>query len=83
MLGAKQPLDFVPFFWSQHYDQTISYVGHAALWGRLEIFGDPITGSSAVTYYINVKKLAVSTLGRDIQNLCVEISCPKQIRNIK
>ena len=46
-------------------------------------FGDPITGSSTVTYYINVKKLAVSTLGRDIQNLCVEISCAKKIRNIK
>jgi NADPH-dependent 2,4-dienoyl-CoA reductase/sulfur reductase-like enzyme/nitrite reductase/ring-hydroxylating ferredoxin subunit len=83
MLGAKQTFDVVPFFWSQHYDQTISYIGHAASWNRLEISGDPITGSCAVTYYNNDKKLAVATLGRDIQNLCAEISFEKEIRNIK
>jgi NADPH-dependent 2,4-dienoyl-CoA reductase/sulfur reductase-like enzyme len=83
MLGAEEPFDIAPFFWSQHYDQTISYVGHAASWNRSEISGDPITGSCAVTYFNNDKKLAVATLGRDIQNLCAEISFEKEIRNIK
>ena len=29
ILGGRQRFDAVPFFWSQHYDVTISYVGHA------------------------------------------------------
>ena len=27
--GARERFDAVPFFWSQHYDVTINYVGHA------------------------------------------------------
>ena len=29
MLGRREPFDAVPFFWSQHYDVPINYVGHA------------------------------------------------------
>ena len=29
MLGAREPFNQVPFFWSQHYDVPINYVGHA------------------------------------------------------
>ena len=29
MLGRRQPFEAVPFFWSQHYDVPINYVGHA------------------------------------------------------
>ena len=32
MLGRREPFDAVPFFWSQHYDVTIRYVGHAERW---------------------------------------------------
>src|SRR5262245_830947 len=34
MLGAREPFDKVPFFWSQHYDVPINYVGHAAAWDK-------------------------------------------------
>ena len=33
MLGRREPFDAVPFFWSQHYDVTIKYVGHARTLG--------------------------------------------------
>ena len=29
MLGGREAFDAVPFFWSQHYDVPINYVGHA------------------------------------------------------
>lgn len=79
MLGNNQSFDIVPFFWSQHYDQTIAYVGHAPAWNRHEISGDPMTGSCTVTYYNDNRKLAVATLGRDIQNLCAEIAFEQEI----
>src|SRR5262249_30651850 len=40
MLGAGQAFRSVPFFWSQHYDVPIAYVGHAQSWDRIEVRGD-------------------------------------------
>ena len=40
MLGAREKFDAVPFFWSQHYDVPINYVGHAETWDELTIDGD-------------------------------------------
>ena len=40
MLGQNVEFDAVPFFWSQHYDVPINYVGHAEGWDSLEIDGD-------------------------------------------
>ena len=40
MLGACERFDAVPFFWSQHYDVPINYVGHAEKWDEIDIEGD-------------------------------------------
>ena len=40
MLGRAEAFDAVPFFWSQHYDVPINYVGHAEKWDEIAIDGD-------------------------------------------
>ena len=36
MLGHREKFTAVPFFWSQHYDVPINYVGHAERWDELD-----------------------------------------------
>jgi NADPH-dependent 2,4-dienoyl-CoA reductase/sulfur reductase-like enzyme/nitrite reductase/ring-hydroxylating ferredoxin subunit len=72
MLGQNQACDFVPFFWSAHYDVTISYVGHAENWDRLEIDGDIEKRDCRVSYYRGTHKLAVATINRDLESLRAE-----------
>jgi NADPH-dependent 2,4-dienoyl-CoA reductase/sulfur reductase-like enzyme/nitrite reductase/ring-hydroxylating ferredoxin subunit len=79
MLGARERFAAAPFFWSQHYDQAISYVGHAPSWDRAELSGDPATGSCEVVYYAGGRKVAVATLGRDLDSLCAEVAFEKAI----
>ena len=73
MLGYREKFDATPFFWSQHYDQTISYVGHAAAWDRIEITGAPESGDCIVAYYEGDIRRAVATLGRDQDSLRAEV----------
>ena len=40
MLGQREAFDAVPFFWSQHYDVPINYVGHAEKWDEIAVDGD-------------------------------------------
>ena len=52
---------------------TISYVGHAEKWDRLEIDGDPAKHDCKVTYLSAGKKLAVATVSRDLESLRAEV----------
>ncbi len=79
ILGQKERFDAAPFFWSAHYDQAISYVGHAADWDRTEISGDPQSGDCAVVFYKGDRPLAVATLGRDLESLRAEAAFEQAI----
>jgi len=72
LLGRKQPCDFVPFFWSQHYDVTVRYVGHAEAWDQIRIDGNLERRDARVSYLRAGKTLAVATVGRDRESLQAE-----------
>jgi NADPH-dependent 2,4-dienoyl-CoA reductase/sulfur reductase-like enzyme/nitrite reductase/ring-hydroxylating ferredoxin subunit len=74
MLGAGEAFVGVPFFWSQHYDQAINYVGHAERWDRIEIEGDLGARDCAVRFLRSGRVLAVVTLGRDRESLEAEVA---------
>jgi NADPH-dependent 2,4-dienoyl-CoA reductase/sulfur reductase-like enzyme/nitrite reductase/ring-hydroxylating ferredoxin subunit len=62
----------VPFFWSQHHDVTIGYVGHAARFERAEVHGELDARDAHVVYRDAGKIRAVATINRDRVSLAVE-----------
>jgi NADPH-dependent 2,4-dienoyl-CoA reductase/sulfur reductase-like enzyme/nitrite reductase/ring-hydroxylating ferredoxin subunit len=73
MLGRREAFAEVPFFWSQHYDVPINYVGHAAKWDRLEIDGDIKGRDCVVRYRAGGKVRAVASIYRDVDSLKAEV----------
>lgn len=72
MLGIGRPFRQTPFFWSQHYDVQISYVGHASKWDSCQFQGDLDKGNACATYRRSDRIIAVATIGRDRLSLQVE-----------
>jgi NADPH-dependent 2,4-dienoyl-CoA reductase/sulfur reductase-like enzyme len=72
ILGQREPFTAVPFFWSQHYDTAIRYVGHAENWDEIEIDGSAAAGDCAVSYKRGNRSLAVATVSRDLESLRYE-----------
>ena len=72
ILGQKEKFDAVPFFWSQHYDVSINYVGHAEKWDATKIEGSLDAKDCAVSYQLGGRTLAVVTVFRDVQSLQAE-----------
>ncbi len=69
MLGERRPFRAVPFFWSQHYDVPINYVGHAESWDSIDIDGDVMKRDCVVRYKKAGKALAVASIYRDGDSL--------------
>ena len=69
ILGYRERFDAVPFFWSQHYDIAVKYVGHAEKWDDVEIDGNLEARDCAVTYKLGGRTLAVATISRDLHSL--------------
>jgi 3-phenylpropionate/trans-cinnamate dioxygenase ferredoxin reductase subunit len=72
ILGFQEPFTTVPFFWSQHYDLSLNYVGHAEKWDTIELSGDLDARDATVVYRLGGKVQAVVTLFRDRVSLEAE-----------
>lgn len=74
ILGAKERFTAVPFFWSAHYDATISYVGHAERWDSIAVDGSIENRDCELRYIDGGRTTAVVTLGRDRASLESELA---------
>ena len=72
MLGRRRPFDAVPFFWSQHYDVEIHYLGHAEAWDTAELDGSFDRNDWSVTYRRADRVTAIATMSRQLQTLKTE-----------
>jgi apoptosis-inducing factor 3 len=78
MLGRGARRD-VPFFWSQHHDVTLGYVGHAEKFDPPEVKGDLEARDAHVVYREQGAVRAVLTLGRD--RLALEVEAAMEQRD--
>jgi NADPH-dependent 2,4-dienoyl-CoA reductase/sulfur reductase-like enzyme/nitrite reductase/ring-hydroxylating ferredoxin subunit len=74
MLGLREKFDAVPFFWSQHYDVPINYVGHAEKWDEVAIDGDINGKDCLLRYKSGGRVLAVASIFRDVESLQAELA---------
>jgi apoptosis-inducing factor 3 len=74
MLGRRERYAAVPFFWTQHYDVSIDYVGHAALWDGIDQDGDPAAHDVALRFRRGGRTLAVATIFRGRESLSAELA---------
>jgi NADPH-dependent 2,4-dienoyl-CoA reductase/sulfur reductase-like enzyme/nitrite reductase/ring-hydroxylating ferredoxin subunit len=74
MLGELQEFTPAPFFWSQHYDVSINYVGHAESWDELLVEGDLAAKDGLVRFRQKGRTLAVASLFRDLESLKAEVA---------
>ena len=78
MLGHREKFTAAPFFWSQHYDVPINYVGHAEKWDELTIDGDIAAKDCLLRYKADGRVRAIASIHRDVENLKAEVTMELQ-----
>jgi NADPH-dependent 2,4-dienoyl-CoA reductase/sulfur reductase-like enzyme len=71
LLGHDEAFRVVPFFWSQHYDVAINFVG-AGAWDAVEIHGDPMKRDALAVYRSRGRAVALASVNRDLASLRFE-----------
>ena len=74
MLGGRERFSAAPFFWSQHYDIPINYVGYAERWDELAVEGSIAGKDCLARFKREGRTLAVASIFRDLQSLEAELS---------
>jgi NADPH-dependent 2,4-dienoyl-CoA reductase/sulfur reductase-like enzyme/nitrite reductase/ring-hydroxylating ferredoxin subunit len=78
LAGDGGPFLDVPFFWSQHYDVPINYVGHAARWDEVAIEGSLERREATVRYLSGGRLLALASVFRDRDSLEAELAMEQE-----
>jgi NADPH-dependent 2,4-dienoyl-CoA reductase/sulfur reductase-like enzyme len=78
MIGHRARFSAVPFFWSQHYDVPINYVGHAETWDEIAIEGSISRKDCVLRFKHEGRTLAVASIFRDRANLEAELAMERE-----
>ena len=79
MLNRRTPFAAVPFFWSQHYDVPINYVGHAESWDKITVDGDITKKDCLMRFEDRGRVAAVASIFHDHQNLLAELMMEREV----
>jgi len=74
ILGAREPFKAPPFFWSNHFDLHIRYVGHGSGDDQASVLGDLKAKDAVVIFRAGARVTAVASIGRDVENLKAEVA---------
>src|SRR6266496_2742560 len=74
ILGARERFEAPPFFWSNHFDLHIRYVGHGSGDDEVNVSGDLKAKDASVIFRSRGKTTAVASMGRDVENLKAEVA---------
>jgi NADPH-dependent 2,4-dienoyl-CoA reductase/sulfur reductase-like enzyme/nitrite reductase/ring-hydroxylating ferredoxin subunit len=73
MLGRDVAFEGVPFFWTQQFDLTLRYVGHATSWEEIVYQGN-VASHDFLAFYIKDDRVrAVAGMNRDRELAAVEL----------
>ncbi|AWM89094.1 pyridine nucleotide-disulfide oxidoreductase [Microvirga sp. 17 mud 1-3] len=73
ILGQRERFDCVPFFWTEQYDFSLGYVGHAERWDTVEVEGQLAARDCTITYRRGAEKLAMAVVHRDLEGVQAEV----------
>ncbi|RWE04047.1 FAD-dependent oxidoreductase [Mesorhizobium sp.] len=79
MLGHREKYVAVPFFWSQHYDVPINYVGHAERWEEIVVEGDIAARDCLLRFKRGGRTLAAASIFRDVESLEAELAMERAV----
>jgi NADPH-dependent 2,4-dienoyl-CoA reductase/sulfur reductase-like enzyme/nitrite reductase/ring-hydroxylating ferredoxin subunit len=74
ILGGRAPFVMPPFFWSNHFDLHIHYVGHGSGEQDASVFGDLKQKDGSAIFRSGDNITAVVSIGRDLENLKAEVA---------
>jgi NADPH-dependent 2,4-dienoyl-CoA reductase/sulfur reductase-like enzyme/nitrite reductase/ring-hydroxylating ferredoxin subunit len=78
ILGAREPFVLAPFFWSNHFDLHIHYVGHGSAADQACVSGNLKAKDASVIFRDGEKPTAVASVGRDLENLKAELALERR-----
>lgn len=70
--GENARLEATPFFWTEHHNIKVRYVGHAPKGAQEKVWGDSASQTLAVALYDGAQVAAVVTVGCDAVSLEAE-----------
>ena len=75
ILGRRERFDAVPFFWTEQYDFSLAYVGHAERFDEAKLEGqlDDDAHDCTITFRRDGRKLAVALVHQDLAGLQAEL----------